>query len=76
MPVGNVLVGDAGRDVKHDDTALSCYKSVIRSKLGKGKERTLNVISISQTTEFFLSGGIPCIETDLTKVGVECDGVN
>lgn len=23
MPVGNVLVGDAGGDVKHDDTALA-----------------------------------------------------
>lgn len=23
MPVGNVLIGDAGGDVEHDDTALS-----------------------------------------------------
>ena len=23
MPVGNILVGDSGCDVKHDDTALS-----------------------------------------------------
>ena len=23
MPVGNVLIGDAGRDVKHDDATLA-----------------------------------------------------
>jgi hypothetical protein len=37
---------------------------------------TLNVISISQTTEFLLTGGIPCIEANLTKVGMERDGMN
>ena len=37
---------------------------------------SLDVISISQTTEFFLSCGIPCIETDLTKVGMERDGMD
>lgn len=29
VPVGNVLVGDSGSDVEHDDTTLSC---------GRGKE--------------------------------------
>jgi hypothetical protein len=36
----------------------------------------LDVVSISQATEFFLSGGIPGIETDLTQVGMEGDRVN
>jgi hypothetical protein len=39
-------------------------------------EDTLDVVSISQATEFFLSGGIPGVETDWTKVGVEFDRVN
>ena len=39
-------------------------------------EGTLDVVSISQATEFFLSGGIPGVETDWTKVGVEFDRVN
>jgi hypothetical protein len=33
----------------------------------------LNVVSISQTTEFFLSSGIPSVETNLSQVGMECD---
>ena len=37
---------------------------------------TLDVVSISQTTEFFLSGGIPGVETDWADVGVECDRVD
>jgi hypothetical protein len=37
---------------------------------------TLNVVSISQTTELLLSRGIPSVETDLSKVGVECDRVH
>lgn len=45
MPVGNILVGDSGCDVKHDDTALS-----------------VDVVSISETTELLLSRGIPDIE--------------
>jgi hypothetical protein len=55
VPVGDVLVGDSGCNVKHDDTALS-----------------LNVVTISETTEFLLSGSVPDVEADGTKVGVEC----
>jgi hypothetical protein len=52
MPVGDVLVGDTGSHIKHDDTAL-----------------TLDVVTVTKTTELFLSSGIPDVETDGTKVG-------
>ena len=54
VPVRNVLVGDSGSNIKHDDTTLS-----------------LDVVTISETTEFLLSSGIPDIEADGTEVGVE-----
>lgn len=54
VPVRNVLVGDSGSDIKHDDTTLS-----------------LDVVTISETTEFLLSSGIPNVEADGTEVGVE-----
>jgi hypothetical protein len=54
VPVGNVLVGDSGSNIEHDDTTLS-----------------LDVVSISETTEFLLSSGIPDVEADGTEVGVE-----
>jgi hypothetical protein len=55
VPVGHVLVRDSGRDIEHDDTALS-----------------LNVVTISKTTEFLLARGIPDVETDGAKVGRKC----
>lgn len=51
VPVGNVLVGDAGSDVKHDDAALA-----------------VDVVTITETTELLLTGGIPDVELDLTVV--------
>lgn len=51
MPVGNILVGDSGCDVKHDDAALS-----------------VDVVSISETTELLLSRGIPDIELYLSVI--------
>lgn len=59
VPVRNVLVGDSGSDIKHDDTTLS-----------------LDVITISETTEFLLSSGIPNVEADGTEVGVESQWVD
>ena len=37
---------------------------------------TLNIVSISQTAEFLLTGCIPCVEANLSIVGVECDRMN
>lgn len=51
VPVGDVLVGDAGSDVEHDDTALA-----------------VDVVSITETTELLLAGGIPHIESDVAEV--------
>lgn len=51
VPVGDVLVGNTGGDIEHDDTALA-----------------VNVVTITETTELLLAGGIPNIELNLTKV--------
>ena len=51
VPVGYILVSDAGVDVKHDDTAL-----------------TVDVVSITETSELLLSCGVPDIELDVTQV--------
>lgn len=51
VPVGDVLVGDAGSDIEHDDTALA-----------------VDVVTVTETTELLLTGGIPDIELDLTEV--------
>ena len=59
MPVGHVLVGNAGRHVEHDDTTLA-----------------LDVVSITETTKFLLSGSIPHVEADVAKVGGELEGVD
>ena len=47
MPVGNVLVGNAGGDVEHDNAALA-----------------VDVVPITQATEFLLSSSIPHVELD------------
>jgi hypothetical protein len=51
VPVRDVLVGNAGGDVEHDDTALA-----------------IDVVTVAETTELLLTGGIPDVELDLTKV--------
>lgn len=51
MPVGNVLVGNARGDIKHDNAALA-----------------VDVVSVSQPTEFFLTCGVPDVEVDLAEV--------
>ena len=73
MPVGNVFVGDPRCYVKHDDATLSWKERV---SYFCGRIGTLNIISISQTSEFFLASSVPRIETNLTIVGMECDGMN
>lgn len=59
MPVGNVFVGDPGRDIKHDDAALA-----------------LDIVSITESTEFLLSCCVPHVEADRSKVGEELQRVN
>jgi len=59
VPVGDVLVCNAGGHVKHDDATL-----------------TLDVVSVSQPSEFLLTSSVPCVEANLAKVGVECDGMD
>lgn len=51
MPVGNVLVGDTGGNIEHDDTALA-----------------VDVVTVTETTELLLTGGIPDIELNLAVV--------
>lgn len=54
MPVGNVLVGNSGGNVEHDDTALS-----------------VDVVSITQTSELLLSRSIPDIELNVAQVLIQ-----
>lgn len=56
MPVGNILVGNPGGDVKHNDTAFA-----------------VDVVTISQSSKFFLTGSIPNIEFEFTEVGEETE---
>jgi len=35
----------------------------------------LDVVSVAETSEFFLSSGIPYVEFDGSAIGVECEGV-
>lgn len=56
MPVGNILVGDPGGDVKHNDTTFA-----------------VDVVTISQSSEFLLTGSIPNIKLELTEVGEETE---
>ena len=51
VPVGDVLVGDAGCDVEHDDATLA-----------------VDVVAVSQPTEFLLSCCVPDIKLDLAEV--------
>jgi hypothetical protein len=51
VPVGNVLVCDAGGNIEHDDTTLS-----------------VDVVTVTETTELLLTCGIPDIELDLAEV--------
>ena len=51
VPVGNVLVGDTGGNIEHDDTTLS-----------------VDIVSISQTTELLLTSCVPNIELDCAQV--------
>lgn len=37
---------------------------------------TLNVVTVSQTTELLLTSSIPTVEDDSTEVGVEVQRVN
>ena len=59
VPVRNILVGNTGSNIEHDDGALS-----------------LNVVSVTESSELFLSSSIPNIEFDGTTVGVESQGMH
>ena len=59
VPVGDILVGNAGGNIEHDDTALA-----------------LNVVTIAETTELLLTGGIPDVEADRAEVGGERERVD
>ncbi|RUO96644.1 hypothetical protein BC936DRAFT_141695 [Jimgerdemannia flammicorona] len=57
VPVGHVLVGDTGGDIKHNDSTLA---------LDAMKNH-----AITETTKFLLAGGIPGVEDNSPKIGVE-----
>ena len=59
VPLGDILVGDSGGDIEHDDGCVCT-----------------NVVSLSESSKFFLSGGIPEGKLDGSKVGIEGDGTD
>jgi hypothetical protein len=59
VPVWNVLVGDTGCHVEHDNRALS-----------------LDIVTVSESTKFLLTGCVPNIKFDLAPVCVEQERVD
>lgn len=51
VPRWDVLVGDTGSDIEHDDTALA-----------------VDIVTISETTEFLLASSIPHVKLDSAQV--------
>jgi len=54
VPFGDVLVGDSGSDIEHDDGTVST-----------------NIVTFSESSELFLTSGIPNVEFDGSVVGEE-----
>lgn len=87
MPVRYVLVGDSGSNIKHDDgtlTANTIIKNIsfllslllfllllLLLLLFAKKKKKYLLITITKTTKLFLTGSIPSVENNSTKVGVE-----
>lgn len=59
MPVGDIFVSDAGRNVEHNYGALS-----------------LDIVSVSKSSKFFLTGCIPYVKSDRPTVCVEYEGMH
>jgi hypothetical protein len=80
MPVGNVLVCDTGGDIEHDDGTLT-LDAVVTNQEQFSIMRTTPamanpppeyvLVTITETSELFLTGSIPGVEHDGSKVGVE-----
>jgi hypothetical protein len=58
VPVGDVLVGNTGGNIEHDDTALA-----------------VDVVTITETSEFLLSCSIPDIELNVAQVLYRVSGM-
>jgi hypothetical protein len=80
VPVGYVLVGDSGSNVEHDDTTLSYEVEEDRNQrhamVNVELSLTLDVVTVSETSELLLTSGVPTVEDDGSVVGVEVKGVN
>lgn len=59
VPVGDIFVGNATGNIKHDNGAL-----------------TLNVITIPQASELFLTGRVPDVELNGSAIGKEGQGMD
>jgi hypothetical protein len=80
VPVGYVLVGDSGSNVEHDDTTLSYEVEEDRNQrhamVNVELSLTLDVVTVSETSELLLTSGVPTVEDDGSVVGVEVKGVD
>ena len=74
MPIWNVFVSDTWRHIKHNDRALSLniyYVPINSRKTSEAPKITLNVITITESSKFFLTGGIPNIKSKGASVCVK-----
>lgn len=59
IPFGDVLIGDSGGDVEHENSGIGT-----------------NIVTLTKSSEFFLSGSVPEGKFDRSVVGVEGDGAD
>ena len=71
MPVGDVLVGDTGGDIEHDDTALTLDVVTITEPCALFSSCIQRALVF--TSKLFLASGIPGVETYLPIVCVKID---
>ena len=74
MPIWNVFVSDTWRHVEHNDSALSLniyYVLITLRKTCETSKITLNVIAITESSEFFLTSGIPNVKSKGASVCVK-----
>jgi hypothetical protein len=79
VPLGHVLVGDAGAHIEHNDGAVSANATSKKDWLDQfslWRNMVDLLVAVTETSEFLLAGGVPHVEADGTVVGVEDHGVH
>lgn len=69
VPVRDAIVGAAGSDIEHENGAVRVHATP-----NPAAQNVL--VTVSQSSELLLTGGIPAVEGDGTAGGVERESVN